>query len=99
MGTPPIPLARPMRGHQPTNEPPVQNPPQSISGIIPWGVTTRQAAEALAGVFGGDQSNRATLALMKSIDEEIARRLEAERRYGEMLLGEIQRMADESAPG
>jgi len=51
-----------------------QNPPQSVSGIIPWGVTTQLAADALTSVFAG--RNSATLALMKAIDREIAQRIE-----------------------
>lgn len=46
MGFQPIPLKRPPRPE------PEQRPPQSVSGIIPWGVTMEQAADALAMLAG-----------------------------------------------
>lgn len=82
-------LSRPY-GYQPSCPEPERNPPQSVSGIIPWDgrVTTQETADALMrmcvvspreaaerlGIQPGPdgQSNRALLALMKTVESEIS---------------------------
>lgn len=62
--TPDFSLLKGVRAYQPYRPEPEQNPPQSVSGVFPWGITTQQAADALASVSGqatpepiGDDSN------------------------------------------
>ena len=46
--------------------------PNRTNSIPPtWGVTMQEAANALVGMFGGGQSNRALLELMQSIERDM----------------------------
>lgn len=78
MGLVPPSLIRPARnddmGYQPLPQKPrYDGPPQggSVISHSQWGISAREAADALAHTFGG-QRNDATIVLMKSIEQEIA---------------------------